>query len=132
MKNRYLHSLFILLLVLLASCTEDMGHKVVGGRFTVYFSDASDEALATDVAQYFKHNNMITGQQQDIRLEKKAKNKYELKLIANNPDKVNQMPFDERVKLLSFQDELEREVFSQNSLELVICNNQFEVIYSIN
>lgn len=132
MKNKYLHSLFFLLLVLLASCTEEIGHKVVGGNFTVYFSDVSDEALATNVARYFKRNDLVTGQVQDIKLEKRKQNNYQLKLIANNPELVDDMPFDERAKLLLFQEDLEDEVFKNKRLELVICNDQFEVIYTIN
>ena len=131
MKNCYLISLFSSLLLLFGSCAEDLGHKVVGGNFTIYFSDVTDEQFATEIAQYFKNKNLITGEKQDVRLEKQENN-YMLKLIANNPELVDDMPFDERAKLLSFQEDLQEEIFKNKRLELVICNDQFEVIYTIN
>jgi len=56
---------------------------------------------------------------------------YELRLIARNPDRVKQMPFNERKLLIDLQKEL-MDSLNLNGLQLVLCNSKFEPIFNIN
>lgn len=132
MKNLPVFFLIILTSVVLTSCSSNMGHKVVGGKFTVYFNDPNDEKFATSLANYFKSNALLTGKEQDVQLERIQKNEYQLKIIATNPSTVKNLSFEELSVLMAFQSELNKTVFDNKRVELVICNDQFESMYNIN
>lgn len=120
-------TIFYLLIVLLTACSGDYGHKVVGDNLTVYFTDRNDEKLAEDIAIFWKENQLIATGKQDLQLVR-LKEKIELRIIANVPENVKNMSFEER-KLLG---ELERKMqveIREKSLQLVICNDKFEPIY---
>lgn len=121
----------ILLLGFIYSCTSDtdFGNKVVGDKFTVYFIDKNDEQLAEKIAIYFKDNDLITTQKQDVQLVR-LKKSIQLRLIANAPKEINQMSFEERKLLTDLQTSLYNEVIKK-PFELVICNDKFEPIYNL-
>lgn len=118
---------FYLLFVLLSACSGDYGHKVVGDNLTVYFTDRNDEKLAEDIAVYWKENQLIATGKQDLQLVR-SKNKMELRIIANTPDNVKNMSFEERKLLSELERNMQTEV-GEKSLQLVICNDKFEPIY---
>ncbi len=118
---------FYLLVILLSACAGDFGHKVVGDNLTVYFTDRNDEKLAENIALFWKENQLIAADKQDLQLVR-LKETVQLRMIANVPENVKNMSFEER-KLLS---ELEQQIqanMDEESLQLVICNSKFEPIY---
>lgn len=128
------HFIIILLattMTTLVSCSNEYGHQVVGGNLTVYFTDENDEKLAAEIAKFWKNNELLTEQPQDIQLNH-HKSGYQLCLIAKEKSGVKNMPFEERKALLELQKQLQNEVFGDNDLELLICDNHFKPIYNIN
>lgn len=118
---------FCLLVILLSACAGDFAHKVVGDNLTVYFTDRNDEKLAENIALFWKENQLIAADKQDLQLVR-LKETVQLRMIANVPENVKNMSFEER-KLLS---ELEQQIqanMDEESLQLVICNSKFEPIY---
>jgi len=120
----------LLVFFLLSSCGNEMGNKVVGGNLSVYYLESSDKDKAESIARYWKNNDFITTQKQDLQLVQ-YQDGYELRLIARNPDRVKQMPFNERKLLIDLQKEL-MDSLNLNGLQLVLCNSKFDPIFNIN
>lgn len=123
-------NLIFLAVLLLSACGADYGHRVVGDNLTVYFADTKDQDLAENVAVFWRNKDLMTTNKQDLQLVRKP-DLYELRIIANEPKKVKDMPFEERKLLLELQNELADSLFKK-PLQLVICNANFEPVYNIN
>lgn len=121
---------FILPSILLFSCGSEHGNKVVGDQFTVYFTDSKDQEVAEKLAIYFRENELIASQKQDVQLVR-LKKKLQLRMIATLPNEVKNMSFEERKLLTDLQTSLYNEVIKA-PFELVICNDEFEPIYNLN
>jgi len=126
-------ALFILFIAIfsLQSCVGDDRNKVMGDELTVYFVQTSDEALAGDVAKYWKDNDFLTGQPQDLELDR-DENGFVLRMIASETLNVDQISFEESQMLKKLEDDLKAEVFSNKPLKLEVCNKKFERIYDVN
>ena len=124
------YAFFILLSLFILSCDSDYGNKVVGGKFTVYFTDVKDQELAEEIAVYFKENELITSQKQDLQLVR-LKKKLQLRMIANQPKAIVNMSFEERKLLTELQTSLYEEVV-KSPFDLVICDDKFEPIFNLN
>ena len=117
-------------LLILASCSEEYGHEIHGGNLTVFFLDEEDQAMAEKIALFWKENELITGNNQDIQLIKEG-DWYEIRVIAKRPEEVKAMNFDERKKMLDLQQNIQL-TLNEPNLQLIICNERFEEIYNIN
>ncbi|MCH2230128.1 MAG: hypothetical protein MK105_07265 [Crocinitomicaceae bacterium] len=123
-------TLILLFALLLASCGNDFGSKVVGGNLSVYYVDSSDKLKAEALAMYWRENDLISGEQQDLQLVN-FEDGYELRIIAKTPKGVKKMPFNER-KLLSTLQGVLRDSIPLDGLEIVLCDSNFKPIYNIN
>lgn len=116
---------------MLLSCGSDYGNRVIGDNFTVYFTNKNDQKLAEEIALYFKENNLISNQKQDVQLSR-VNNSLRLSLIAEgSSEQVKNMSFEERKLLTELQTSLYQNVFNK-PFDLVICNDKFEPIYTLN
>tara|TARA_R110002072_G_scaffold302097_2_gene483838 strand:- start:23617 stop:24015 length:399 start_codon:yes stop_codon:yes gene_type:complete len=127
--------LFVAFTILLTSCSSDNGHQIVGDQLTVYFDNAEDETLAEKIAFYWKDNDLLTGEKQDLKIIR-ADDEYVLKIIASNPKQTANMPFEELKLLLELESDLNLNIQKVGKranypIEIVICDNQFEPIYNI-
>lgn len=113
------------------SCTDEYGNKVTGGNLTVYFDNEKDVELATDLAEFWRDNDLIASQPHQIRITRNKKG-YNLNLIAREPKEVKQMSFKERKALIELQSMIRESVFKDKKVDLVLCNDQFEPILNIN
>lgn len=93
------------------------------------FSDQNNLSIATDLAKYWKDNDLITEDKQDIGLFREE-GLWIVKLIAVDP-KV-EMTFSERRLLTELQKELSEKVFRGAPVSVQISNNKFETLYDIN
>ena len=120
----------LLILFFFTSCGKGMGHKVVGGKLSVYYLESSDKNKAETIAKIWKRKDLITGKKQDLQLVQ-FQDGYELRLIANNSVNRNRIPFNERKILLGLQRTI-RDSLKLEGLQLVLCNSKFEPIFNIN
>ena len=127
MKSPFILMFFLFVLI---SCGEDYGHEIHGGELTVYFTDRSDEKLAEGVANYWKEHELLTGKKQDLRLVKDG-DWYTLHIIANHPEEIMEMRFEERKELLDMQQDLQIKL-GEHNLQIVLSDNRFKEIYNIN
>jgi hypothetical protein len=115
---------------LMQSCDSDNRHQLVGGNLTVYYFQESEVKMAEKVAFFWKDRGLLTGKKQDLQLRKIEK-KYTLSMIATEKDAVKKMTFDEIQLLAQLKRRLWEDVFDKESFNLVICNNKFEPIYTV-
>ena len=121
---------FAVLFVVVLACEADNGNKIVGDKFTVYFTDVKDQKLAEEIAIYFKENELLSSQKQDVKIVR-VKKKLQLRIIANETKDVAKMSFEEQKLLTDLQTSLYEDVVKA-PFELVICNNEFEPIFNLN
>lgn len=112
---------------LLIACSSGHGNMVQGGELTVYFPNVEDEQLATDIANYWKENDLLTDKPQDLQILR-IEDGYQLLVIEN--EKNDDITFSERKLLLGLQDSL-RNRLNINNLEIAIANNKFQVVHKI-
>lgn len=120
---------FLSIVFLILSCSGDYGNKVVGGNFTVYFTESKDQELSEKIALYFKENDLMSDQKQDVQLAR-VNDELQLRLIASSVENVKLMPFEERKLLTALKYNLQKEVFKK-PFDLVICNDKFEPVYTL-
>lgn len=125
-----LRAFLLIVLFFIYGCHSDYGHSVSGDNFTVYFADVKDQSYAEKIALYWKDENFITGRKQDLQLVENQYG-YELRIIANDPSKMNEISFEEQKLLIGLQRNIEQIVLRE-PIELVICNSRFEPVYRVN
>lgn len=116
--------------IILIGCQSDERKTWIGGELTVYYFDQSEAETAKQIAFFWKENGLLSGKQQDLQVRKDEK-RYTVSMIAAQPKKIDDMPFDEVQTLSQLKKKLYVEVFKQESFTLEICNNRFETIYTV-
>jgi len=120
----------IYILLLFSACGSDHGNEVHGGNLTVYFTNTEDQEMAENIARFWKDNDLLTGEKQDLKLVKEG-DWYELNIIAKNPKEVAQMSFTERKVLLDLQKSL-HDYLKNDHVQIVLSDANFEPLYNIN
>jgi hypothetical protein len=131
MRSRNYYFIFSFLMVVLVSCGQNYGNKLESKELDVYFSNSAVENLARKLGKYWKENNLLGAKKQFLRLDKSS-NFYSIHLIHSGQFKVQNMSFDERKLLKQLQDSLQKNVFSNNEVHVLICDEQFNPLYDIN
>lgn len=119
------------ILLTLTACMDDHGYKVQGDDLTVYFDRETDLEKATQVANFWKEKELLTGKPQDLKLSF-VDSTYYLFVIANQGVDLSTMEFKERRLLLDLQGQLQDSLFKNNTLELVISDDHFKPLMNIN
>ena len=122
---------FLFLLVTIVSCTEEFGNKVVGGNLTVYYDNLEDDSLATNLALFYKNNDLIASEPHHIQIIRR-KNEYRVNIIAKDQDEARKMSFKERKALKMLHKMMQDSVFMYNKMDLIVCDDQFKPILKIN
>jgi hypothetical protein len=128
MRFGFLFSVFFLAAI--TGCTSDDRNRIDGGELTVYFIDKKDESLAKKVAHYWKEHDLLTGKPQDLQLSK-IEDVYTLAMIAKDPSQLEMMTFVEKRLLNKLEKDLWINVFEKKAFNLVLANDKFETLYSI-
>jgi len=118
--------------LILIGCQSDKRKSWTGskGQFTVYYFEESEAQIAKDIAFFWKENDLLSGNKQDLQV-RKDKKRFTVSMIAADPKKMSKMPFDEVQVLAQLKKKLYVDVFNQESFTLEICNNRFEAIYTV-
>lgn len=115
---------------ILLGCESDKRNKFVGGKLTVYYFDQSEADIAKKIAFFWKDNELLTGESQDLQV-RKDKKRFTVSMIATEPKMIDKMTIDEVQLLAQLKKKLYVEVFNQEAFNLEICNNRFEAIYTV-
>lgn len=117
--------------IILISCVDDHGNRVEGGELTVYFDRDEDLPKATDIASFWRDNDLLTGSKQDLKLSYSDSTFY-LHLIKRNGVQLGALDIQEQKLLLGLQKQLEDSLFKESSLEIVIADEHFKPLMNIN
>lgn len=125
---RIFKTLLALTLFCLTSCGSDYGNSIISpeSNLTVYYLDGVSSETAVKFAKYWKENGYTDENPQSIQLS--IDKDYQIKLIAQVPGDINNMSFDEEQLLISLTKELEKEVFDNMPVQIMLCNDRFSVI----
>ena len=129
MKLFYL-SISFLLPLLAPSCQGDADNKAIGGELTVHYENKSDQKLAEELLIFWKENDLVTVEKQDIEL-KKMKAFYRVSMIAADTSLIEMMPFREKRLFNELKTKLWKEVFDEKDFELVISDDKFKPLYTV-
>jgi len=122
---RFLHA-FVFLAVL--GCTDTQDSEVTGGEFTVHFTQPEDHELAKDIVQFWKEDSLMTGNPQDVRL-KQTNAGYDLILVSIKHKSMDDLGFEEIKSLTELQKRLQRKVFKEKEVSLVIGDETFKPLF---
>ncbi|GAB5418072.1 MAG: hypothetical protein Crog4KO_31520 [Crocinitomicaceae bacterium] len=109
-------------------CTDTQDSTVTGGEFTVHFSDPNDHDLAKEIVTFWKEDSLMTGNPQDVRL-KRTNAGYDLMLVSVKHERMEDLGFEEISALTELEKRLQRKVFKEKELTLVIGNENFETLF---
>ena len=128
-----MHKFLIILIttIMISSCGQEAGNVVTGDNLSVYFVTAEDEPSATLIALYWKNEGLITGEKQDLKIERDGEN-LSLKLIYSELPEKNVLAFNERKLLMELQNKLNDSIFPDENLVILLCDNDFKTIININ
>jgi len=118
-------------MALFVSCESDKGNKVTGGKLSVYFETSEHEELARETANFWRNNNLMTGELQDLKLES-LDSVYRLKLIVSEDAKGFVLPATDRKSLMDLQTMLGDSIFGYGKIELILCDNEFKELENLN
>lgn len=118
-------------LLVFCSCRQDFGNRLESKELTVFYTRTQDEPLARQVGEFWKRNNFLGQRHQYIQLDHSS-NRFELKLIANQPDELKNMSYNERKLLMDLQQTLKDSLFRSHNFSLILANANFETLYSLN
>lgn len=123
---RYLLVLFLLFSI---GCSDTKDSVVSGGEFSVYFNNAEDHDLAKEIVNFWKEDSLITGRPQDVRLQRKESG-YNLTLVSIKKKRLEELSFDEVSSLTKLQQRLQRKVFKDQEVTLVIGDESFKPLFT--
>lgn len=122
--------LFMFTFLFLAyACTEQTDSQVSGGNFTVHFSNTDDKELAEKIVHFWKDEALLTDKKQDVKLVK-TKDGYDLYLISPTRKSMKELTFEEIKSLTTLRMRLEKEVFKDQLVRLVITDENFKPIFT--
>ena len=101
------------------------------GDLTVFYTNAEDKPLASDLALFYKNNNLIYSEPQHIQITR-IKKGYRINIIAKDFKEAQKMSFKNRKALLKLHGMLQDSVFINNKVDLIVCDDQFKPIIKIN
>ena len=120
------------LIVFLSSCSKGHGNLLQSERLDVYFEFQEDEQLASSLGRFWKDKGFLGSSKQSIRLTKDDEYFF-VQFIANHPNNVENIPFQEMKLLMDLQNELDSTVFKEaGTVQIILCNNEFKPLYNIN
>lgn len=118
----------LVLLGLATSCNQSEYHQIRGGNLTIHFADSKHQKKAEELALYFKENELIAAESQDVGLFRE-KNTWQVRLIAL--DEKLSLDFNEQKLLNELQLDLSAVVFNNEQVVIQLCNNQFNVLQEL-
>jgi hypothetical protein len=123
---------FLFSVLILLSCAKGYGTAYVSGDVSIYYYSPEDLNQVKALAEFWNRNNLSNKKKQFLRIVKTDKGNYQLQLIAFKSELAQRLKFDEIKLLQGLENKLNKEVFTQNKIDLVICDSRFTVLNDLN
>lgn len=122
----------ISLIFLFFSCAKGYGTTYVSENLTIYYTIPRDLNQVKALAVFWKENELMGKKNQSLRLFKLENGSYQVQLIATKNEDSKTLKFDEIKMLQELENQLNKEVFQENKIDLVICDSRFKVLNNLN
>lgn len=128
------HLLVICFLVstVVSSCSKGYGTSYIQKNLTVYYTNKNDLKLAKYLADYWFANDLIGEKAQTIRLFNSDDKNRQVQLIALKELDVNSLKFEEIEEIQKLENDLNKTIFKENKVDVVICDSRFNVTNNLN
>ena len=117
-----------ILFLSLLGCNDNQDSTVTGGEFSVHFQNPDDHDLAKEIVTFWKEDSLMTGNPQDVRLIRTNAG-YDLMLVSVKHKSMNELGFEEIKSLTELQKRLQRKVFKEHEVSLVIGDESFKPLF---
>ena len=124
--------IFLFTVFIVSSCAKGYGTAYVTGNVSIYYYSPNDLNQVKTLAEFWNRNNLSKKKKQFLRVFKTDKGNYQLQLIVSKSELVHNLKFDEIKLLQELENKLNKEVFTQNKIDLVICDSRFTVLNDLN
>ena len=123
---------FLFTVFIVSSCAKGYGTVYVTGNVSIYYYSPNDLNQVKTLAEFWNRNNLSKKKKQFLRVFKTDKGNYQLQLIVSKSELAHNLKFDEIKLLQELENKLNTEVFTQNKVDLVICDSRFTVLNDLN
>ncbi len=123
---------FLFTVFIVSSCAKGYGTVYVSGNVSIYYYSPSELNQVKTLAEFWIKNNLAKKKKQFLRVFKTDKGNYQLQLIVSKSELENKLKFDELKLLQELENKLNKEIFIQNKIDLVICDSRFTVLNDLN
>jgi hypothetical protein len=122
----------IVVLLIFYSCVKGYGTAYVENNLTIYYTNNSDLQFAKRLAKFWFENKLIQNKQQFIRINALPNKSRQIQLITNDIKTAKQIGFEELSKLQMLENQLNSTIFKDAKIDVVICDNRFNVLNDLN
>lgn len=116
--------LFIISLAFLTACNSNYGDVVVRDKVQVFYLKPITEKEATKLADYWTEKELIGTNMQYLQLSK-ASDVIQLKIIANDTNYLEAIPFEIQLELFKLDSMLRQDIFKNSEIQLMISDKTF-------
>lgn len=115
-----------------SSCLKGYGTSYIQKNLTVYYTNRNDLKLAKKLADYWFVNGLIGDKAQTIRVFNVDNKNRQVQLIALKKLDVNSLKFEEIEEIQKLENDLNKTIFKDNKVDVVICDSRFNVTNDLN
>lgn len=115
-----------------SSCSKGYGTSYIQKNLTVYYTNKNDLKLAKKLADYWFVNGLIGDKAQTIRVFNVDNKNRQVQLIALKKLDVNSLKFEEIEEIQKLENDLNKTIFKDNKVDVVICDSRFNVTNDLN
>lgn len=111
-------------LAFLAACNTNYGEVVVRDKVQVFYLEPISKKQAEKLADYWMEKELIGTNMQYLQLSKDGE-AIQLKIIANDTNYLEAIPFEIQLELFKLDSMLRQDVFKNSEIQLVISDKTF-------
>jgi hypothetical protein len=115
-----------------SSCSKGYGTSYIQKNLTIYYTNKNDLKLAKSLADYWFTNGLIGEKKQAIRLFLLDNKSRQVQLIALKKIDANSLKFEEIEEIQKLENDLNKTIFKDNKVDVVICDSRFNVTNDLN
>lgn len=122
----------IILISIVSSCAKGYGTAYIQKNLTIYYINNKDINLVKSLSNYWFEHKLIGRKSQSLRLYHDNNKVNQLQLISNDLVNVKKLNFEEIKALQELENDLNKTIFQNNKIDLVVCDSRFNVVNDLN
>jgi hypothetical protein len=119
------YPIVVLVFALLTACNSNYGDVVVRDKVQVFYLKPITKNEAAKIADYWMEKELATEKTQYLQLSK-MNDVIQLKLVANDSNFLEAIPFEIQLELFKLDSMLRQDVFKNTEIQILISDKQFD------